>query len=91
MAQFGISGNSQMQKSWGGKAIKDDPVTRSNTRGTITFATSGKDTRSTQLFINFGNNAFLDKQGYSCFFQDFKHLYNILSNFIIIIIIIIFI
>ena len=65
MAQFGIPGNPDIAKRWKGKNIVDDPVLTPNARGTISFATSGKNSRSTQLFINFVNNGFLDKQGFS--------------------------
>ena len=65
MAQFGIAGDPEVTKQWRGKNIIDDPVLTPNVRGTITFATSGKNSRSNQLFINFVNNGFLDKQGFS--------------------------
>ena len=41
-------------------------VKTSNKRGTITFAMAGKDTRTTQIFINIGkSNGYLDKEGFS--------------------------
>jgi cyclophilin family peptidyl-prolyl cis-trans isomerase len=51
-----------MQRKWK-TPIPDDPVRASNNRGTISFATSGKDSRTTQLFLNFADNRYLDKQG----------------------------
>ena len=67
VAQFGISGDPAVAKVWQTASIKDDPVKTSNTPGTITFATAGPNTRTTQLFINLGNNGGLDGQGFSPF------------------------
>ena len=67
MCQFGIHGDPKVSAVWRGANIPDDPVKSSNTRGAITFATAGPNTRTTQLFVNFGNNAGLDGQGFSPF------------------------
>ena len=67
MAQFGINGNPKVSEAWLDANIQDDPVKKSNTRGTVTYATGGPDTRTTQVFINFGDNASLDDQGFSPF------------------------
>ena len=69
MVQFGINGDPKLSSVWRTAAIKDDPVTQSNKRGYITFATAGPNTRTTQVFINFGDNAGLDRQGFSPFGQ----------------------
>jgi peptidyl-prolyl cis-trans isomerase A (cyclophilin A) len=66
MAQFGISGDPKLNEIWHAANIPDDPVTQSNTRGMVTFATAGPGTRTTQLFINFADrNKMLDAQGFS--------------------------
>jgi peptidyl-prolyl cis-trans isomerase A (cyclophilin A) len=67
MAQFGMSGDPALTKAWAHANIADDPVKGSNTRGTITYAMGGPNTRSTQFFINFGNNVRLDSMGFSPF------------------------
>ncbi len=65
-AQFGISGDPAVTKTWKSRCIADEPVKHTNSRGTISFAQSGPDSRSTQLFVNLSNNARLDgpKEGY---------------------------
>lgn len=67
MVQFGLHGAPEVNGKWRGARIKDDAVKGSNTRGTITFANAGPDTRTTQVFINFGNNANLDGMGFAPF------------------------
>jgi len=67
MVQFGINGDPKVQKKWVDAKIKDDAVVESNKRGYVSFATSGPNSRTTQMFINFGDNARLDDSGFAPF------------------------
>jgi len=66
VVQFGIASDPDETSKWG-DTIKDDPVVQSNKMGTITYATGGANTRTTQLFVNLKDNTSLDKQGFSPF------------------------
>ena len=65
MAQFGMHGEPQVQVRWSRATIGDDPVARSNARGMVTYAKGGPNSRTTQLFINFGDNSRLDADGFA--------------------------
>jgi peptidyl-prolyl cis-trans isomerase A (cyclophilin A) len=69
MAQFGISARPDVADAWENAKITDDRVIESNKRGTVTFATAGPNTRTTQVFINYGDNARLDADGFAPFGQ----------------------
>jgi len=69
MAQFGIHGDTAVTTAWRERRIPDDPVRRTNVRGMVTFATAGPGTRTTQIFINYGNNDRLDGMGFAPFGQ----------------------
>ena len=68
VVQFGLGANPAVNKVWADADIKDDPVTQHNVPGSLVFATAGPNTRTTQLFINLGDNSSsLDRQGFAPF------------------------
>jgi len=69
VAQFGIPARPDVGAVWQNAKIIDDRVSQSNKRGTLTFATAGPNTRTTQIFINYSDNAALDGQGFAPFGQ----------------------
>lgn len=68
VVQFGISSYPAVNAAWRNADIQDDPVTQSNKRGYVTYAkTSQPNSRSTQVFISFKDNSFLDSTGFAPF------------------------
>ena len=68
VVQFGISGDPKVNRLWSNLNLPDDPVKQHNVRGTISYATSGPNTRSTQVFINLRDNRnSLDSTGFAPF------------------------
>jgi peptidyl-prolyl cis-trans isomerase A (cyclophilin A) len=67
VVQFGLSAYPPVSAAWKDTNIKDDPVTQSNKKGYITFATAGPNTRTTQVFINLKDNPRLDSMGFAPF------------------------
>jgi peptidyl-prolyl cis-trans isomerase A (cyclophilin A) len=67
VVQFGLNADPAVNQVWQQANIKDDPVTQTNKRGSLVFATAGPNTRTTQLFINFGDNGRLDGMGFAPF------------------------
>jgi peptidyl-prolyl cis-trans isomerase A (cyclophilin A) len=65
VVQFGINANPAVSAAWKHTEIKDDPVTQTNKRGAIVFATAGPNTRTTQVFINLKDNNRLDGMGFA--------------------------
>ena len=67
VVQFGLPADPAVGAKWFGSEFPDDPVKKSNEPGTISFATRGPNSRTTQVFINLGSNANLDGMGFAPF------------------------
>ena len=67
LAQFGMHGDPAVQEAWRDANVPDDPVRHSNSRGTLSFASRGANTRTTQLFVNLKDNPLYDRLGFAPF------------------------
>lgn len=81
IVQFGINGDPKVNKDWSEITIKDDPPKVSNKVGTVVFAkTSEPDSRTTQLFVNLGDNSrTLDPQGFTPFGEVIQGMDNVVK------------
>jgi cyclophilin family peptidyl-prolyl cis-trans isomerase len=55
--QFGISGDPKVSQLWRRRTIPDDMLKYHNTPGYVAFSNTGPNTRSTQVYINTGDNS----------------------------------
>ena len=66
-AEFGISGNTTMQREWDARGpLRDEPYVATpdwNIRGSIAFARQGPNSRGTRLLINYDDNPKNDAKG----------------------------
>jgi peptidyl-prolyl cis-trans isomerase A (cyclophilin A) len=68
VVQFGMHGDPARNAQWASNGLIDEPVKQTNKRGTVTFAKSSMpNSRTTQLFINLGDNSMLDSDGFAPF------------------------
>lgn len=59
-AGWGIHDDPYVNFVWQKELLLDDPVTQSNTLGRVSFARSGPNSRTTQVFVNLKDNSSLD-------------------------------
>jgi peptidyl-prolyl cis-trans isomerase A (cyclophilin A) len=85
VVQWGMNGDPKTNKDWSEITIKDDPPKVSNKIGTVVFAMAGPNSRTTQVFVNLGDNsATLDSQGFTPFgeiIQGMENVFNIYTGY----------
>lgn len=80
VVQWGMNGDPATNKRWRDITMKDDPGKVSNKVGTVTFASAGPDSRTTQLFVNLGDNSgTLDSQGFTPFGEVIQGMENVMN------------
>lgn len=67
VVQWGLPADPALAAAWHSARMADDPVRASNARGMITFAMAGPATRTTQVYVNLGDNQRLDRMGFAPF------------------------
>ncbi|MGB3563850.1 MAG: peptidylprolyl isomerase [Thermoanaerobaculia bacterium] len=67
ITQFGLPGDAAVARLWVDRRISDDPVLQTNVRGSVAYAMTGPDTRTTQVYINLIDNTHLDAEGFAPF------------------------
>lgn len=80
VAQFGLNGDTAVTAAWRSRRIDDDPPVKSNVRGTLSFAAGGANTRTTQLYVNFGDNSRLDRTGFAVFGQVIRGMATVVDS-----------
>jgi peptidyl-prolyl cis-trans isomerase A (cyclophilin A) len=80
IVQWGINGDPKVNKDWSVIPIHDDPPKVSNKVGTVVYAAAGPNSRTTQLFINLGDNSrTLDPQGFTPFGEVIQGMDNVMK------------
>jgi peptidyl-prolyl cis-trans isomerase A (cyclophilin A) len=67
LAQFGVTGDPELNTIWYDVTIPDDARKQTNERGYLSFAAAGPNTRTTQVFVNLNDNKVLDQAGFTPF------------------------
>jgi peptidyl-prolyl cis-trans isomerase A (cyclophilin A) len=67
MVGWGIHGDPYVNAVWKNELLIDDPVLKSNTKGAVSFAKGGANSRTVQVFINYKDNSSLDNRGFAPF------------------------